>query len=53
MYFDEPDLQIIKSSSKGLNITNTISTIFVVFFLLIYTLIPIAEMANLAASSIN
>ena len=53
MYFDEPDIQIIKSSSKGLNITNTISTIFVVFFLLIYTLIPIAEMANLAASSIN
>ena len=53
MYFDEPDLQIIKSSSKGLNITNTISTIFVVFFLLIYTLIPIAEMANLVASSIN
>ena len=53
MYFDEPDIQLIKSSSKGLNITNTISTIFVVFFLLIYTLIPIAEMANLAASSIN
>ena len=53
MYFDEPDIQIIKSSSKGLNITNTISTIFVIFFLLIYTLIPIAEMANLAASSIN
>jgi NADH-quinone oxidoreductase subunit N len=53
MYFDEPDIQLIKSSSKGLNITNTISTIFVIFFLLIYTLIPIAEMANLAASSIN
>ena len=53
MYFDELDILLTKSSSKGLNITNIVCTIFIVFFLLIYSFFPIAEMANLAAKSIN
>lgn len=53
MYFDESNVEITKLSSKGLNFTNVICTIFIVFFLFIYTIVPISELADLAAYSIN
>ena len=53
MYFDESNIKITMLSSKGLNITNVICTIFIVFFLFIYTIVPISELADLAAYSIN
>ena len=53
MYFDDSNVELTKLSSKGLNITNLICTIFIVFFLFIYTILPISELADLAAYSIN
>ena len=53
MYFDESNFELIKLSSKGLNITNVICTIFIVLFLFIYTILPISDLADLAAYSIN
>ena len=53
VYFDESNSSITKSSSKGLNITNIACTIFIIFFIIIYTVSPIAELARLAGISIN
>jgi NADH-quinone oxidoreductase subunit N len=53
VYFDESNSSITKSSSKGLSITNIACTIFIIFFIIIYTLSPIAELARLAGISIN
>ena len=53
VYFDESNSSITKSSSKGLSITNIACTIFIIFFIIIYTVSPIAELARLAGISIN
>ena len=53
VYFDESNSSITKSSSNGLNITNIACTIFIIFFIIIYTVSPIAELARLAGISIN
>ena len=53
MYFDEPKILILKSSSRGLHFTNIICSTFIIFFILIISVAPITEITNIASTALT